>query len=180
MTSYQAKQCEKLDYKKPIIGHQLAWPSPTCQPRPIKPQLRYRLLLHSYYLCVCLTVRVTKTMDMMIHFNDIALANLYNRLYKHLHYDLDDYKVSDVPSIVTVYKIHFLIARTTSTVSVHNEADKITAGLNFRDQFTENYLKQINSLVLTPSCFLLSSSQLLQLLLLVPSLLKCPLASCGM
>ena len=151
---YSTKQYEKLFQKKPRVWYFTS--SDMIHPAPGYARTVGKAV-HSSMHADSETVELSSpdTNEMMIYFKDIARAKLYKRLYKNMYYGVYDYIVNDMTSAVTVYTLPFfiknliinpimtLITRTTPAIS-----NKINAGLIFRDQFTGNYLKQVNSLVI--------------------------------
>eukprot|EP00090_Calanus_glacialis_P030762 TRINITY_DN4996_c0_g1_i1.p1 TRINITY_DN4996_c0_g1~~TRINITY_DN4996_c0_g1_i1.p1 ORF type:complete len:605 (+),score=204.80 TRINITY_DN4996_c0_g1_i1:38-1852(+) len=96
--------------------------------------------------------------EVMVHFNGIVLAELNSGLYKNMSYDIYDSTLSGVVAAVTVYKLPWIIkkliinpimsllTRIPPVVTVYNNATKLAAGLSVRDQFTRDYLKQMDNL----------------------------------
>lgn len=96
--------------------------------------------------------------DIMFYFNGIVLADLNSGMYKNLSYDLYDSTLNGVVAAVTVYKLPWIIkklivnpilsllTRIPPVVSVFNTSAKLSQNLSSRDEFTKNYLVEMDKL----------------------------------
>lgn len=94
----------------------------------------------------------------MHHFNGIVLADLNKSMYENMSYDVYDSTLNGVIAAITVYKLPWLIkkliinpilgllTRVPAVTSIFNTTTKLAEGLNSRDEFTRNYLAEMDKL----------------------------------
>jgi len=96
--------------------------------------------------------------DIMYYFNGIILADLNKGMYKNMSYDVYDSTLNGIVAAISVYKLPWivkkliinpllsLLTKVPPVSSVFTSADKLSQGIQYRDDFTRNYLAEMDTL----------------------------------